>query len=222
MDRSQRVATQTLQPRPCAQWHSHSWLCACGVRAVHLPPPSPLRGMKLCVIGFSLCVFPVGGSPGFQSGGARLQACGKSANTRRASESVWQLPFRVRARFQPCRNCRQINKASAAEGLAFQLPRRLFTPGPAPSGTVYSSPTIARFLRDDSCLCACGVRAVRLPPSSPLFVFPPLVYPACPELVCRRQASRGAKSKGHCSSFSRHSPLPFTIDGRLLAFGANL
>jgi hypothetical protein len=29
-----------------------------------------------------------------------------------------------------------------------------------------------------------------------------LVYPACPELVCRRQASRGAKSKGHCSSQS--------------------
>src|SRR5260370_11827085 len=31
-------------------------------------PSSPLRGMKLCVIGFSLCVFPVGGGPGFQSG----------------------------------------------------------------------------------------------------------------------------------------------------------
>jgi len=83
--------------------------------------------MKLCVIGFSLCVFPVGGSPGFQSGGARLQACGKSASTRRASESVWQLPFRVRARFQPCRNCRQINKALAAGGLPFQLPHRLFS-----------------------------------------------------------------------------------------------
>src|SRR5712664_284564 len=143
--------------------------------------------MKLCVIGFSLCVFPVGGSPGFQSGGARLQACGKTASTRRASDSVWQLPFRVRARFQPCRNCCQINKASAAEGLAFQLPRRLFSTA----------------LRSRS---------------PPLFVFPPLVYPACPELVCRRQASRGAKSKAHCSSFSRHSPLPFTIDGRLLAF----
>ena len=34
------------------------------------------------------------------------------------------------------------------------------------------------------------------------FVFSPLVYPACPELVCRRQASRGAKPKGHCSSQS--------------------
>src|SRR6266851_3472127 len=41
--------------------------------------------MRLCSIGFSLCVFPVAGSPGFQSGGARLQACGKSASTRRAS-----------------------------------------------------------------------------------------------------------------------------------------
>src|SRR5712664_3023196 len=41
--------------------------------------------MRLCGIGFSLCVFPVGGSPGFQSGGARLQACGKSASTRKAS-----------------------------------------------------------------------------------------------------------------------------------------
>ncbi len=99
--------------------------------------------MRLCSIGFSLCVFPVAGSPGFQSGGARLQACGKSASTRRPSESVWQLPFRVRARFQPCRNCRQINKASAAEGLAFQLPRRLFSPGPAPSGTACSSPSRA-------------------------------------------------------------------------------
>ncbi len=112
-----------------------SWLCACGMWAVRLPPSSPLRGMRPCGIGFSLCVFPGGGSPGFQSGGARLQACAKSASTRRASESVWQLPFRVRARFQPCRNCCQINKASAAEGLPFQLPRRLFSPGPAPSGT---------------------------------------------------------------------------------------
>ena len=83
--------------------------------------------MRPCGIGFSLCVFPGGGSPGFQSGGARLQACGKSASTRRASESVWQLPFRVRARFQPCRNCRQINKALAAGGLPFQLPHRLFS-----------------------------------------------------------------------------------------------
>src|SRR5713101_7549504 len=124
--------------------------------------------MKLCVIGFSLCVFPVGGSPGFQSGGARLQACGKRASTRRASESVWQLPFRVRARFQPCRNCRQINKALAAGGLPFQLPHTLFS-------------TALRSL------------------SPLLFVFSPLVYP---ELVCRRQASRGAKSKGHCSSQS--------------------
>jgi hypothetical protein len=174
--------------------------------------------MRLCSIGFSLCVFPVAGSPGFQSGGARLQACGKSTSTRRASapalrpvaqpflavrlwtagspltaffatsgdealwhrlqpvclswrwkprisirgstpsgvrkkrstrrpsESVWQLPFRVRARFQPCRNCCQINKASAAGGLPFQLPHRLFS-------------TAFRSL------------------SPPLFVFSPLVYP---------------------------------------------
>ncbi len=86
-------AREGLQPRPCAQWHSHSWLCACGVRAVHLPPPSPLRGMKLCVIGFSLCVFPVGGSPGFQSGGARLQACAKRAVT--AAKSTRLQPLRA-------------------------------------------------------------------------------------------------------------------------------
>ena len=35
----------------------------------------------------------------------------------------------------------------------------------------------------------------------PLFVFSPLVYPACPELVCRGQASKGAKSKGHSALF---------------------
>ena len=33
--------TGGFSPGPCAQWHSQSWLCASGVRAIHLPPSSP-------------------------------------------------------------------------------------------------------------------------------------------------------------------------------------
>src|SRR5713226_6240306 len=116
--------------------------------------------MRPCSIGFSLSVFPVAGSPGFQSGGARLQACGKSASTRRAS---------------------------------------------APARAQWHS---------HSWLCACGLRAVHLPPSSPLFVFSPLVYPElrgatrlpCLPRACLPQAGfEGSEVEG---------PLLFTVDGR--------
>ena len=47
-------------------------------RAVSLAKSIPPLGAEgFCGRGFSLCVFPVGGSPGFQSGEARLWACAK-------------------------------------------------------------------------------------------------------------------------------------------------
>src|SRR5713226_8686319 len=117
--------------------------------------------MRLCGIGFSLCVFPVGGSPGFQSGAARLQACGKSASTRRASAPA------LRPVAQPF------------------LAVRLWTAG---------SPLTAFFA------------------FFAFFVFSPLVYPACPELVCRRQASRGSEVEGPL--FFVFSPLATALHNR--------
>jgi len=58
-------------------------------RAKSIPP---LGAEGFCAIGFSLCAFPVGGSPGFQPGGARLQftlslegSCRPEPKLRRAS-----------------------------------------------------------------------------------------------------------------------------------------
>src|ERR1700730_11543539 len=53
-----------------------------------------------------------------------------TVRTAGGTESVWQPSSFVRARLQPCRKCSQINKASAAEGLAFECSHRLGTPLP--------------------------------------------------------------------------------------------
>jgi len=92
-------------------------------RAVSLAKSIPPLGAEgFCGIGFSLCVFPVGGSPGFQSRGARLQACAKKRKHAKGfspgpSPSVTAISgcapkwFCVRARLQPCRKSREINPA---------------------------------------------------------------------------------------------------------------
>src|SRR6266481_5349916 len=115
--------------------------------------------MRLCGIGFSLCVFPVGGSPGFNPGEHGLQACGKSASTRRASAPALRLvaqPF---------------------------LAVRLWSVG---------SPLTAFFAT---------------------FRFPATRLPCLPRACLPQAGFEGSEVEG---------PLLFTIDCRLLAFGANL
>jgi len=91
----------------------------------------PLGAEGFCGIGFNLRVFPVGGSPIFQSGGARLQTCAKSASTRRASavagafDSVGARLYRVPGRQAASRRDLICAAASVAPAFRSGLRRNL-------------------------------------------------------------------------------------------------
>src|SRR6266481_4349432 len=197
--------------------------------------------MKLCVIGFSLCVFPVAGSPGFQSGGARLQACGKSASTRRASAPalrpvaqpflavrLWSVGSPLTAffatsgdeamcyRLQPvCLSCRWKPRISIRGSTPSGVRKKRkhtkgFSPGPAPSGTAIPG-------------CApveCGQSTYRLLRH---FSFSRHSFTLLAPSLSAAGRLRGERSRrATVLRFLATPHCTFTIDGRLLAFGAHL